>query len=115
MKRFLLYLTFGVGAWVLASFGGAMLDPARAEFWTQSLMASLIASLVLAPFVFFLRRRQQPASTPRKEVDTASSETSPSPAAASFEEEEPFVSEEADRMDTLWPEAEESTEQREHA
>ena len=112
MKRTLLYLTFAVGAWVLVSFGGAMLDPARAGFWTQSLMASLIASLVMAPFVFFLRRRQAPVSAPEKqEAGQATGESAAAPAVSSFEEE-PFVTEDSGRMKTLWPQEEA---EREHA
>jgi len=110
MKRTLLYLVFAVGAWVLVSFGGAMFDPARANFWTQSLMASLIASLVLAPLLFFVRQ-QTPASASKK-TETPSPASQP----AAQSQEDAFVTDEADRLDTLWPqEGDNVTREREHA
>jgi hypothetical protein len=94
MKRLLSSLAIAVGAWVLVSFGGAMIDPAHAGLWTQSLMASLLTSLVLAPLLFVLRQRN--------EADVRTDATAAQTKAAN-QTEEPFVDEDAGRMRTLWP------------
>ena len=94
MKRLLSSLAVAVGAWVLVSFGGAMIDPANAGLWTQSLMASLLTSLVLAPLLFVLRSR--------KDADVRTDATAAQTKAAN-QTEEPFVDENAGRMRTLWP------------
>jgi hypothetical protein len=73
-----------------------MFDTVRADFWTQSLMWSLVTTLVLGPLVIMLSARADEA--PAHEPAT------PEPATADEAEEAPaFVSEEADRMRTLWP------------
>jgi len=93
MTRLLSSLAVAVGAWVLVSFGGAMIDPAHAGLWTQSLMASLLTSLVLAPVLFVLRQR--------KDADVRTDATAQTKAAN--QAEEPFVDEKAGQMRTLWP------------
>lgn len=54
MKRFFQLLAILVGIWVLGSFLGTMLDPARANLWTKSLMWALLSSVVLAPVFLFI-------------------------------------------------------------
>jgi hypothetical protein len=54
MTRFFRFLAAVVGLWLLASFGGVMFDPLRANLWTQSLMWALLASVVLAPVFLFV-------------------------------------------------------------
>lgn len=49
VRRLVVALGSGVGFWVLATFAGAMLDPARAEPWITSLMWSLLVSTLVAP------------------------------------------------------------------
>ena len=48
-RRRILFACAAVGLWVLVSFVGTMLDPARAPLWTRSLMWSLLASLLVSP------------------------------------------------------------------
>ncbi len=48
-RRRILLACAAVGLWVLVSFAGTMLDPARAPLWTRSLMWSLLASLLVSP------------------------------------------------------------------
>jgi len=57
MKRFLTTLATALGLWILASFTGVLVDGARPEFWTTSLMWSLLAGVVIAPFYAFINSR----------------------------------------------------------
>jgi hypothetical protein len=58
--RHALYLVGVVtGAWVLVSFAGLMITGGAAEFWTQSLMWSLLTSAVTVP-IFFMSRSTLP-------------------------------------------------------
>lgn len=100
MRRLLSILTPLVAIWALASFVGTMLDPARAGFWTQSLMWSLISCMVVAPFFAFSRN-----GTSRKTSSGSGRTTAQQPADAS-EQAEPF-DDHSNR--TLWPQAEEET------
>lgn len=75
MKSFLMYVSSAVALWVLASFGGAMFDPARADFWTQSLMGSLVAALLVGPLFLFARNQQSDDSSPASASTGASSST----------------------------------------
>ncbi len=54
MKKFLTTLATALGLWILASFTGVLVDGARPEFWTTSLMWSLLAGIVIAPFYAFM-------------------------------------------------------------
>jgi hypothetical protein len=65
MKRVFFGIAALVGIWVLGSFLGTMLDPARAELWTTSLMWAMLSCVVLAPiFLFFTTSdSQQPPSS----------------------------------------------------
>jgi hypothetical protein len=113
MKRFLTYLSPVVAVWAFVSFVGVMLDPARANVWTQSLMWSLISSALLAPFFIFVTNsssntQSSPANASAERFDDA-----PAPSqqtedfqkelqqsgASSESEEEPFD----DNSQTLWP------------
>jgi len=98
MRRLLSILTPLVAIWALASFVGTMLDPARAGFWTQSLMWSLISCMVVAPFFAFSRN-----GTSRKTSSGAGRTAAQQPADASAQAE-PF-DDHSNR--TLWPQAEE--------
>jgi hypothetical protein len=68
MKRVFFGIAALVGIWLLGSFLGTMLDPARAELWTTSLMWALLSCVVLAPiFLFFSTSdaQQSPSSSGR--------------------------------------------------
>lgn len=78
-----------------------MIDPAHATVWTQSLMASLLASLILAPALFFWQQRDARSSSDAASSDATSA--SPHPAREPSADEPPFVNEDARRMRTLWP------------
>lgn len=79
MKRLFQLLAILVGLWVLGSFLGVMFDPARANMWTQSLMWSMLSSVILAPVFIFLGTSSS---------DTASESSPPSPSDPTFEVEE---------------------------
>jgi hypothetical protein len=72
MKRFFTILATALGLWILASFTGVLADTARPEFWTTSLMWSLLAGIVIAPFYAFLNTLT--FSTPES-ADVVSEET----------------------------------------
>lgn len=90
VRHLIVAFGFGIGFWVLASFTGAMLDPAHAEPWTTSLMWSLLASTLVAPAFLMAYHHAR--------TDTA--ETTP------FIKETPSVGEGApsERQTASWPE-----------
>lgn len=100
MKRVAWFSALAIGAWVLVSFAGTMFDPTRAELWTQSLMASLVVSLLAVPLLMMFGMRSRTKST--------SSGGAPPQA-------DPFVDESSGRMSRLWPEEEKQTHERETA
>lgn len=73
MKRFLTTLAAALGLWILASFTGVLVDGARPEFWTTSLMWSLLAGIVIAPFYAFINSKM--FSTPDISADIVSEES----------------------------------------
>jgi len=80
MKRILSVALAVIGAWVLASFAGAMFDTVRADFWTTSLMWSLLTTLVLGPVLVLLSSQSKteepakPAPQPKTEPSFVSDE-----------------------------------------
>ena len=98
MRRLLSILTPLVAFWALASFAGTMLDPGNAGFWTQSLMWSLIASMVVAPFFVF--SRNQTSSRSATTAQAARSKRSASAEPTKATDEEPF---DDHSKRTLWP------------
>lgn len=96
MRRLLSILTPLVAFWALASFAGTMFDPGNAGFWTQSLMWSLIASMVVAPFFVFSRNQTSSRSATSKQA----ARPERSPAAETSSDEEPF---DDHSKRTLWP------------
>jgi len=108
MKRILTITLAAIGAWVLVSFAGTMLDTVRADFWTQSLMWSLLTTLVLGPLMILATTR---VDTP--EVDTPETDVS-EPVSAS-DQPPAFVEDDADSVRTLWPTNESSREEKETA
>ena len=64
MKRAFFGIAVLVGIWLLGSFLGTMLDPARADLWTTSLMWAMLSCVVIAPiFLFFGTSDSQQASS----------------------------------------------------
>jgi type VI protein secretion system component VasK len=95
-----------VGIWVIGSFVGVMLNLSNADFWTRSLMWSLLASLLVMPGLVVLHHatqgRQKSVSDGEASSDEQSSSTHPS-----VQKQPPFVPEEEEE-DVLWPETEKS-------
>jgi hypothetical protein len=86
-----------MGLWVIGSFGGVMLNLSNAEFWTTSLMWSLLASLLVMPALVMVYH-----ASPRPEKRTSEPTQT---VTSSAEEQDPFVQED-DQEGALWPEAE---------
>ena len=86
-----------MGLWVMGSFGGVMLNLSNAEFWTSSLMWSLLASLLVMPALVFVYHASSQPGKPTLEHTQ--------PITQSADEQEPFIQEE-DQEGALWPEAE---------
>lgn len=87
IRRLIVFLSSAVALWVLASFAGAMFNPANAAFWTDSLMWSLLAGLSTAPALLIIHHAS--ASNAGREIPASP-------------EQKPFVHETA-RLETLWP------------
>jgi peptidoglycan/LPS O-acetylase OafA/YrhL len=73
-----------LGAWVLLSFAGLMINPANAAIWTTSLMWSLLAGLFVMPILVVVHHMRTGAD----QNAIWSEEASKQPAAVSS----PFVS-----------------------
>lgn len=82
MKRILTTLATALGLWMLVSFTGVIADGARPEFWTTSLMWSILASIVIAPFYAFMNA--QMFTSADEDAVTASEETKTENAAPAF-------------------------------
>lgn len=99
VRRLILALSSFIGVWVLASFGGAMIDTANAAFWTSSLMWALLSCLIVMPALVM--------------VSLASSEASRKQQAQQASEQEPFIQKDSDEARTLWPEPEQPMQEQE--
>jgi NADH:ubiquinone oxidoreductase subunit 6 (subunit J) len=64
MNRLFRILAVAVAVWVLGSFVGVMLDGARADLWTRSLMWAMLASVILAPVFLFVGTSSTDSSPP---------------------------------------------------
>jgi len=82
MKRILTTLATALGLWMLISFTGVIADGARPEFWTTSLMWSILASIVIAPFYAFMNAEM--FGSPDVEVDAPSKEVQNDSTAPAF-------------------------------
>jgi hypothetical protein len=90
-QRILVVLGVLIGFWVLTSVAGAFFDPAHPEFWSASLMWSMLSSLLVAPALVMLYDASDPSSKqtrsgPSQQVDSTSARTSSTPP-------QPFVQE----------------------
>lgn len=83
MKRLLTVLAIGLGFWILASFTGVIADPPRVDFWTQSLMWSLLSGLVLAPLYAFASA-MAPSTPSRSSAPAEREEAQTQPKEVSF-------------------------------
>ncbi|PQJ34367.1 hypothetical protein BSZ35_06915 [Salinibacter sp. 10B] len=101
VRRVILYLSGVIGVWVLVSFGGTMFDTANASLWVNSLMWSLLSSLIVLPALLLVTH----AATKQRSQSASPSKESPSQ-----EEPEPFVKHSSDEIRTLWPEPEQKSE-----
>lgn len=104
VRRLIFYLASAVGAWLLLSFAGAMVDSGNAAFWSSSLMWALLSSLVLAPVLLMVNDVFSGS-------DEAESTAPPSPSTEVDEQEPPFVEDEPGELNKLWPEPESKPDQ----
>lgn len=102
VRRAILYLSSFIGVWLAVSFVGAMFDSGNAAFWSGSLMWALLSFMIIAPGLVFL-------SVPSSDNDSSGGRTTPSAGSDSSAERTPFVDNETEENETLWPEAEQST------
>jgi len=113
MRKFLAKLAPVIAAWVLISFVGVMFDTVRADFWTQSLMASLISSVLFAPVIIFVGRPKQKrrSRTPEPFVPEQSRTLWPEEETTPSASPTPSASSKDDLIDSGWPysDAEEKT------
>lgn len=93
VRQTIFYLAFFIGTWLLISFGGAMFDSANAAFWSDSLMWSLLAFMIVSPALVFL--------------------TTPSPNDSDSNSSKSFVDHESDSPQTTWSEPDNPDEWRE--
>ena len=95
-----------VGIWVIGSFIGVMLNLSNADFWTRSLMWSLLASMLVMPGLVVLHHatqgRQKSVADGEASADEQAASTSPS-----VQKQPPFVPEEEEEG-VLWPKTEKS-------
>jgi hypothetical protein len=89
-----------LGLWVMGSFVGVMFNLSNADFWTTSLMWSLLASLLVMPALVMVYHA---TGTPRKAAsDQEGRKGASSP---TIQRQPPFVSEEEEEG-VLWSEGE---------
>jgi hypothetical protein len=114
LSRFILYLASAIGVWLLVSFGGAMIDSARAALWSDSLMWALLSFLVIMPALVMAQLASDQAAQSRQRTARAQSASSQSAssqtASTDAAEQEPFVDKGSKEVNTLWPEPEQDTE-----
>ena len=109
VRHLVVSLSYGIGFWVLASFTGAMLDPARAEPWTTSLMWSLLAAALIAPALLMAYHHARSSKARAQKASRGADAGAPK----SFIDEPPSIEETPSSADepatqpaTLWPEPE---------
>jgi hypothetical protein len=94
VRRVILYLSAVIGVWALVSFGGAMFDSANAAFWADSLLWSLLSCLIVMPAL--LMANHASTGQPSREANESG--------AVSEDEQESFVQDSREDVQTLWPE-----------
>jgi hypothetical protein len=100
IRRLILILSALMGLWVIASFVGVMLNLPNIEFWTSSLMWSLLASVLVMPALVIAHhanvRSEREAARVQAEQTTR------------LHNQPPFIRSE-EREGALWPETETKT------
>jgi hypothetical protein len=84
-----------VGLWVIGSFVGVMLNLSDADFWTTSLMWSLLTSLLVMPGLVVLHHATQRSGAGRQRTSSR----------PTIQKQPPFVPEQEEEG-VLWPETE---------
>lgn len=104
IRKIILGLSVFMGVWVAGSFIGVMFNIGNPEFWTASLMWSLLASVLVMPGLVIAHhaRIQAERKAARKEMQMVQESIS------TPDEHTAFVTEEH-RGRTLWPEVEENS------
>lgn len=106
VRKLIVVLGFLMGAWVVASFAGVMINAGNPGFWTTSLMWSLLASVVVMPGLVVAHHANKSAE--RRAAKKRMEQAKP-PA-----EEQPAFVDEGERQRAVWPiEAEENQSSRE--
>jgi hypothetical protein len=95
MRHALYLIAVVTGAWALVSFGAVMIIDGSADFWTQSLMWSLLTCAVTVP-IFFISRSELP--------DADEPEVSKSVQEVFGEDADPFVDDANDSIEGARPE-----------
>lgn len=101
IRKLIPILAILMGLWVMASFVGVMLNVSNADFWTTSLMWSLLASLLVMPALVMMHHATYEMPTTQEQ---------PSGVASSVQNQPPFVPEEEEEG-MLWPDSEEEKEE----
>lgn len=106
VRKIIIGLSFLMGAWVIASFGGVMINAGDPGFWTTSLMWSLLASVIIMPGLVVAHHASKAAE--RRAAEKRMQQATPP-----IEEQPAFV-DEREREKAGWPmEAEENQSSRE--
>lgn len=103
LRYFTWTLSALIGLWVPISFIAVIVDPSNVDFWTNSLMWSLLAGLVIMPLLLVVYH-----ATEQTRARSAQQDVQP---AEPVEEQTPFIEEE-DREGRLWPYEETSADRR---
>lgn len=90
-QRILVVLGVLIGFWVLTSVAGAFLDPAHPEFWSASLMWSMLSSLLVAPALVMIYDLTGQASNRSRSRPSPQSNSTPQHASSATPR--PFVEE----------------------
>jgi hypothetical protein len=106
VRRVILYLSGVIGVWVLVSFAGTMFDTANAAIWVDSLMWSLLSSLIVMPALLLVSHASMKKGSRRKTPQKTRSQ----PQSSSNEDQKPFVDKSTRELQTLWPEPEQENE-----
>jgi len=105
VRQLIFALSALMGIWVIGSFLGVMFNTANAEFWTTSLMWSLLASVIVMPGLVVAHHANN------RRARRKAAKQQPEMAASPVEEQSPFIDEE-EQEGALWPEPENRSSQR---
>lgn len=111
-RRLIFALSTALAVWVLASFAGTMLDPARSAFWTSSLMWSLLTSLLLSPALLVVAHYVRQASGAGQNTPGAGRDVEARGHTANRSRGHPDEEENtADEAPRIWPEPQDQAEE----